>query len=75
MPDESITTWVDISGDPIERKWNAMREHATQIGDDFFFMAVGLDAWRESWSKEAFILRESTVDTAKPEDDLFAGLV
>jgi LmbE family N-acetylglucosaminyl deacetylase len=75
VPDESITTWVDVSGDPLERKWNALREHATQIGEDFVFMAVGLDAWRESWSKEAFILRESTVETEKPEDDLFAGLV
>jgi N-acetyl-1-D-myo-inositol-2-amino-2-deoxy-alpha-D-glucopyranoside deacetylase len=75
VPDESITTWVDISGDPLERKWDAMREHATQIGEDFVFMAVGLDAWRDSWSKEAFILRESTVETDTPEDDLFAGLV
>jgi len=74
VPDESITTWVDISGDPLERKWNAIREHVTQIAEDSFFMAFGLDGWRESWSKEAFILRESTVDTAKPEDDLFAGL-
>ena len=74
VPDESITTWVDISGDPLERKWNAIREHVTQIAEDSFFMAFGLDGWRESWSNEAFILRESTVDTAKPEDDLFAGL-
>jgi N-acetyl-1-D-myo-inositol-2-amino-2-deoxy-alpha-D-glucopyranoside deacetylase len=74
VPDESITTWIDISGDPIERKWNAMREHVTQIAEDFPFMAFGLDGWRESWSKEAFILRESTVETEKPEDDLFAGL-
>jgi LmbE family N-acetylglucosaminyl deacetylase len=74
VPDESITTWIDISGDPVERKWNAIREHATQMAEDSFFMTFGLDGWRESWSKEAFILRESTVDTAKPEDDLFAGL-
>jgi N-acetyl-1-D-myo-inositol-2-amino-2-deoxy-alpha-D-glucopyranoside deacetylase len=74
VPDESITTWIDISGDPIERKWNAIREHATQMAEDSFFMAFGLDGWRESWSQEAYILRESTVDTAKPEDDLFAGL-
>ena len=74
VPDESITTWIDISGDPIDRKWNAIREHATQMAEDSFFMAFGLDGWRESWSKEAFIVRESTVDTAKPEDDLFAWL-
>ena len=75
VPDESITTWVDISGDPVERKWNAMHEHVTQIAEDSFFMAFGLDGWREQWSKEAYILRESTVETTKPEDDLFAGLV
>ena len=21
VPDETITTWVDISGDPLDRKW------------------------------------------------------
>jgi N-acetyl-1-D-myo-inositol-2-amino-2-deoxy-alpha-D-glucopyranoside deacetylase len=74
VPDESITTWVDISGDPLDRKWAAMQEHVTQIAPDAPFMAFGLDGWRESWAREAFILRESTVETAKPEDDLFAGL-
>jgi N-acetyl-1-D-myo-inositol-2-amino-2-deoxy-alpha-D-glucopyranoside deacetylase len=74
VPDESITTWVDISGTPVERKWAAMKEHVTQIAEDSFFMAFGLDGWREQWSKEAYILRESTVATDKPEDDLFAGL-
>ena len=75
VPDESITTWIDISGDPLERKWNALHEHVTQMAEDQFFMAFGLDGWREHWSKEAFIVRESTVETDKPEDDLFAGLV
>jgi LmbE family N-acetylglucosaminyl deacetylase len=75
VPDESITTWIDISGDPLERKWDAIHEHVTQMADDSFFMAFGLDGWRESWSKEAYILRESTVVTEKPEDDLFDGLV
>jgi LmbE family N-acetylglucosaminyl deacetylase len=74
VPDEAITTWVDISGSPIERKWAALHEHVTQIAEDQFFMAFGLEGWREQWSKEAYILRESTVDTPKPEDDLFAGL-
>ena len=74
VPDESITTWVDISGDPLDRKWAAMHEHVTQIAPDAPFMAFGLDGWRESWAREAFILRESAVETAKPEDDLFAGL-
>jgi hypothetical protein len=74
VPDESITTWVDISGDPLQRKWDAIHEHRTQIAADSTFMLLGLDGWRESWSKEAFILRDSTVPTRPPEDDLFAGL-
>jgi N-acetyl-1-D-myo-inositol-2-amino-2-deoxy-alpha-D-glucopyranoside deacetylase len=75
VPDESVTTWIDISGWPLERKWNAMREHVTQIADDFVLLVDGLEGWRRYWSKEAFVLRESSVDTPKPEDDLFAGLV
>ena len=74
VPDESVTTWIDISGPPMERKWEAMHEHITQLDDDFLFLAVGLEGWQEHWSKEAFILRESTIDTPKPENDLFAGL-
>jgi LmbE family N-acetylglucosaminyl deacetylase len=75
VPDESITTWIDISGAPMERKWAAMHEHVTQLGDDFLFLAVGLENWREHWAREAFVIRESSVDMQKPEDDLFAGLI
>jgi N-acetyl-1-D-myo-inositol-2-amino-2-deoxy-alpha-D-glucopyranoside deacetylase len=74
VPDEAVTTWIDISGDPVERKWNALHEHRTQIADDSTFMLFGLDGWRDHWSKEAFVLRESRVPTTEPETDLFAGL-
>jgi LmbE family N-acetylglucosaminyl deacetylase len=74
VPDEAITTWVDISGDPLDRKWQAIQEHVTQIAQDSTFMSFGLDGWRQAWSKEAYILRESTVETERPESDLFAGL-
>ena len=37
-------------------------------------MVFGEEGWKEHWAKEAYILRESSVETAKPEDDLFAGL-
>jgi hypothetical protein len=36
---------------------------------------MGLEGWRNGWAKEAFILRESRVETSKPESDLFAGIV
>jgi N-acetyl-1-D-myo-inositol-2-amino-2-deoxy-alpha-D-glucopyranoside deacetylase len=75
VPDERITAWIDISGDPIERKWQAIHEHVTQISPDNGFMVFGLDGWRESWSKESYILRESRVPTQPPETDLFAGIV
>ncbi|HUP54875.1 MAG TPA: hypothetical protein VM408_05160, partial [Methylomirabilota bacterium] len=74
VPDETITTWIDISGAPLERKWDAIQEHVTQMAKDAGFMLFGLDGWREAWSKEAYILRESTVATERPETDLFAGL-
>jgi LmbE family N-acetylglucosaminyl deacetylase len=74
VPDASVTTWVDISGDPIERKWRAIQRHVTQIAMDNGFMAFGEEGWKEHWSKEAYILRESRVETELPENDLFAGL-
>jgi N-acetyl-1-D-myo-inositol-2-amino-2-deoxy-alpha-D-glucopyranoside deacetylase len=75
VPDEEITTWVDLTGDPLERKWHALHEHVTQIGADSPFMVLGLDGWREAWYREAYVLRESRVATTMPESDVFAGVV
>jgi N-acetyl-1-D-myo-inositol-2-amino-2-deoxy-alpha-D-glucopyranoside deacetylase len=75
VPDEMITTWVDVSGDPLQAKWDAIHEHVTQIGDDSPFMLMGFDGWRDSWAKESYILRESRVEKAVPETDIFAGIV
>jgi N-acetyl-1-D-myo-inositol-2-amino-2-deoxy-alpha-D-glucopyranoside deacetylase len=72
-PDEFVTTWVDIS-DVLDRKWEALQKHVTQISMDFPFMKLGLDGWREFWGRETFILRESRVETTRPESDVFAGL-
>jgi LmbE family N-acetylglucosaminyl deacetylase len=74
VPDESITTWLDISGRPLEQKWAAIHEHVTQISDQSPFMLLGLEGWQESWANEAYILRETRVETDFPETDLFAGL-
>jgi N-acetyl-1-D-myo-inositol-2-amino-2-deoxy-alpha-D-glucopyranoside deacetylase len=73
VPDESITTRVDIKP-VIDAKWNALRKHVTQMAPDNPFIAFGLDGWREFWSEEDYILRESRVESAVPETDLFAGL-
>ncbi len=75
VPDERVTTWIDVSGAPLEAKWQALHEHVSQISDDNPFVLLGIDGWREGWTNEAFILRESRVETDKPESDLFAGIV
>ena len=70
-----ITTWVDISGAPMEAKWKAIHEHVTQLSQDSGFMALGCEGWKEGWSKEAYILTSSKVESSIPETDLFAGIV
>ena len=73
LPDDHITTWVEI-GDVLVQKWDAIRQHVSQISEDGPFLALGLDGWRQVWQREAFVLRESRVPTAIPEMDLFAGI-
>ncbi len=73
VPDLAITTWVDIA-DVLDRKWEAIRRHVTQISDDGPFMSLGLEGWREAWAREAYVLRESRVTTRLPETDVFAGI-
>jgi N-acetyl-1-D-myo-inositol-2-amino-2-deoxy-alpha-D-glucopyranoside deacetylase len=74
VPDESVTTWIDVSGAPLEAKWKAIHEHVTQISDQSPFMVMGFDGWRDDWANEAYILRESRVESSVPETDLFAGI-
>jgi N-acetyl-1-D-myo-inositol-2-amino-2-deoxy-alpha-D-glucopyranoside deacetylase len=73
VPDETITTRVDISP-VLEAKWAALRHHVTQMAPDNPFIQFGLEGWREFWAQETYILRESRVESALPETDLFAGL-
>jgi N-acetyl-1-D-myo-inositol-2-amino-2-deoxy-alpha-D-glucopyranoside deacetylase len=73
VPDEAITTRVDV-GPYVEAKWNAIREHVTQISDQSPFMLFGLDGWRRWWSTETYILRETRAASSVPETDLFTGL-
>ena len=74
VPDELITTWVDVSGAPLQAKWDAIHEHVTQISADSPFMLLGFEGWQEGWANEAYILREARIDVDLPEADLFAGL-
>ncbi len=73
VPDEAITTSVDVS-DFLVARMRALEHPATQISATSPFMALGVDGWRELGGTETFILRESRVPTEVPESDLFAGL-
>jgi mycothiol conjugate amidase Mca len=74
VPDETVTTWIDIS-DVLDRKWAAILRHRTQLAPGTnTFLRFGVDAWRRYWSREAYILRSSRIETHVPEDDLFAGI-
>ena len=52
----------------------ALIAHATQVDPTGSWFAVPLDLQREIWPTEDYELVRSFVDTAPPEDDLFAGL-
>jgi N-acetyl-1-D-myo-inositol-2-amino-2-deoxy-alpha-D-glucopyranoside deacetylase len=73
VPDETITTWVDVSA-ALDRRWDAMRAHVTQISDANPFVRFGRDAWREFWFREAYVRRESRVAAPDQETDLLAGI-
>ena len=73
VPDEAITTWIDIS-DVLDEKWAAILRHVTQMSSTSMFLRFGKEAWREFWPREAYLLRESRVPSALPETDVFAGL-
>ena len=73
VPDDAITTWIDVDG-VLERKWRACIAHRTQLHPEQNpFLRFGVDAWREFWRREAFIVRESFVPVERPESDLFDG--
>jgi LmbE family N-acetylglucosaminyl deacetylase len=73
VPDDQVTTRVDIDAQ-LAAKWSAIKAHRSQISDDNPFVRFGMDAWREFWRYESYVLRESHVPATAPEDDLFAGL-
>jgi LmbE family N-acetylglucosaminyl deacetylase len=74
VPDESVTTWIELDEELLRKKWDAIHEHVTQIASDSWFLKFGFEGWRESWGREAYISTASTVPIEAPESDLFAGL-
>jgi mycothiol S-conjugate amidase len=74
-PDKSsrITTRVQC-GEFFDVRDDALRAHATQIDPDGWWFRVPLSVQRKKWPTEDYELVRSLVDSAIPEDDLFAGV-
>ncbi len=72
LPDEDITTWVDIRP-YVQQKIDALRAHASQ-SENIFFLRLSTDLFAELMGTETFVRVRDTSGAPTPEDDLFAGL-
>ncbi|HWA67944.1 MAG TPA: PIG-L family deacetylase [Mycobacteriales bacterium] len=72
LPDDQITTWVDIR-DYSEQKFNSLAAHASQ-GENIFFLQLGLDTFTKLMGEETFVRVRDTTNAPLPEKDLFDGL-
>ncbi|GAC58230.1 mycothiol S-conjugate amidase Mca [Gordonia hirsuta DSM 44140 = NBRC 16056] len=68
-----VTTQVSCA-DYFPQRDDALRAHATQIDPNGFFFAVPLEWQQRLWPTEEFELAQTRVQTAIPENDLFAGI-
>ena len=71
--DEYIHAWVDIKPQ-LDRKFDALRAHRTQIPSDWWLFQVPEELRPEIFGRESYIRVFSRVEVPTPEDDLFAGL-
>jgi mycothiol S-conjugate amidase len=68
-----VTTRVSCA-EWFPRRDEALRAHATQVDPDGFWFQIPMAIQQAVWSTEDYELARSLVDTALPEDDLFAGI-
>lgn len=72
LPDDEISTWVEVSAFG-GQQFAALAAHASQ-SDNIFFLKMGLDTFTELMGTETFVRASDRTGAALPEDDLFAGL-
>jgi mycothiol S-conjugate amidase len=68
-----VTTQVPCA-DFFEQRDQALIAHATQVDPTSFWFACPLELQQNAWPTEDYELARSLVETALPEDDLFAGI-
>jgi len=72
LPDEEISTWVDVR-EFGARKYEALAAHASQ-GENIFFLNLGPERFTHLMGTETFVRVQDSTGTELPETDLFAGL-
>lgn len=72
LPDDAITTWVDVA-EFGERKYEALAAHASQ-SENIFFLGLGVERFTQLMGVETFLRVQDSSGAALPENDLFAGL-
>jgi len=72
--DEARLTTSVPCGDFFPTRDAALIAHATQVDPSGRWFACPIDVQQQVWPTEDFQLARSLVDTALPEDDLFAGV-
>jgi LmbE family N-acetylglucosaminyl deacetylase len=72
LPDEEITTWVDVA-EFGGQKFDALAAHASQ-GENIFFLKMGQERFTELMGVETFVRVQDGTGAPVPENDLFAGL-
>ncbi|HEV2634611.1 MAG TPA: PIG-L family deacetylase [Actinocrinis sp.] len=72
LPDEEISTWVDVS-EFGQHKFDALAAHRSQ-SENIFFLSLGVERFTKLMGVETFVRVRDTTEAPLPEDDLFAGL-
>jgi LmbE family N-acetylglucosaminyl deacetylase len=72
LPDEEVTTWVDIT-EFSDQKFDALSAHASQ-NDNIFFLRMGRERFADLMGTETFVRVQDTTGADLPEHDLFDGL-
>jgi mycothiol S-conjugate amidase len=70
---DRVTTRVPCS-DYFDVRDRALIAHETQVDPTSFWFACPLEIQQKAWPTEDYELARSLVDSATPEDDLFAGI-
>jgi LmbE family N-acetylglucosaminyl deacetylase len=71
LPDDEISTWVDVKAYS-DQKYDALAAHGSQ-GDNIFFLHMGRETFGQVMGIETFVRKDVAADGAH-EDDLFTGL-